>query len=397
MSREDSCRPGNGAALPTRAVHAGVGRDPVYGSVTTPIYPSSTYDYPQPGDPPEYDYGRCDHPTRRSLEENLASLEGAHRAWACVSGMAAIQAVLFLLRSGDHVVAPRDAYAGTTRLFRTLLARSGVEATFVPMEDPEAVRAAIRPATRLLWLETPTNPMMRLIDLREMVAIAREHGLLTAADNTFLSPARQRPLEHGVDFVVHSTTKYLNGHSDVIGGAVLCREETHAEALDGIVRSVGVGQSPFDAWLVLRGVKTLVVRMAQHEANARQAAQFLEERPEVAEVLYPGLPSHPQHDLASRQQDGPGGMLSAVLDPARVDPVRFVQSTRVFRLAVSLGGVESLLELPYSMSHGSLEEAEKRAVGLIPELVRLSPGIEAWEDLRADLAQALAAAAVANS
>jgi len=378
-------------------VHAGVGRDPVYGSVTTPIYPSSTYDYPQPGDPPEYDYGRCDHPTRRSLEENLASLEGAHRAWACVSGMAAIQAVLFLLRSGDHVVAPRDAYAGTTRLFRTLLARSGVEASFVPMEDPEAVRAAIRPATRLLWLETPTNPMMRLIDLREMVAIAREHGLLTAADNTFLSPARQRPLEHGVDFVVHSTTKYLNGHSDVIGGAVLCREETHAEALDGIVRSVGVGQSPFDAWLVLRGVKTLVVRMAQHEANARQAAQFLEERPEVAEVLYPGLPSHPQHDLASRQQDGPGGMLSAVLDPARVDPVRFVQSTRVFRLAVSLGGVESLLELPYSMSHGSLEETEKRAVGLVPELVRLSPGIEAWEDLRADLAQALAAAAVANS
>ena len=383
--------------MPTRAVHAGVGRDPVYGSVTTPIYPSSTYDYPQPGDPPEYDYGRCDHPTRRSLEENLASLEGAHRAWACVSGMAAIQAVLFLLRSGDHVVAPRDAYAGTTRLFRTLLARSGVEASFVPMEDPEAVRAAIRPATRLLWLETPTNPMMRLIDLREMVAIAREHGLLTAADNTFLSPARQRPLEHGVDFVVHSTTKYLNGHSDVIGGAVLCREKTHAEALDGIVRSVGVGQSPFDAWLVLRGVKTLVVRMAQHEANARQAAQFLEERPEVAEVLYPGLPSHPQHDLASRQQDGPGGMLSAVLDPTRVDPVRFVQSTRVFRLAVSLGGVESLLELPYSMSHGSLEEAEKRAVGLIPELVRLSPGIEAWEDLRADLAQALAAAAVANS
>ncbi len=383
--------------MPTRAVHAGVGRDPVYGSVTTPIYPSSTYDYPQPGDPPEYDYGRCDHPTRRSLEENLASLEGAHRAWACVSGMAAIQAVLFLLRSGDHVVAPRDAYAGTTRLFRTLLARSGVEASFVPMEDPEAVRAAIRPATRLLWLETPTNPMMRLIDLREMVAIAREHGLLTAADNTFLSPARQRPLEHGVDFVVHSTTKYLNGHSDVIGGAVLCREKTHAEALDGIVRSVGVGQSPFDAWLVLRGVKTLVVRMAQHEANARQAAQFLEERPEVAEVLYPGLPSHPQHDLASRQQDGPGGMLSAVLDPTRVDPVRFVQSTRVFRLAVSLGGVESLLELPFSMSHGSLEETEKRAVGLVPELVRLSPGIEAWEDLRADLAQALAAAAVANS
>ncbi|MEM0965602.1 MAG: PLP-dependent aspartate aminotransferase family protein [Verrucomicrobiota bacterium] len=379
-------------SLDTRAVHAGVYKDGTHGSVTTPIYPSSTFAFPTPGETPHFDYGRCNHPTRDALQENLASLEGGHRAWACVSGMAAIQAVLYLLRSGDHVICGRDAYAGTLRLFLRLLNRFGIHFSLVPMEDDEEIRAAVRPETRMIWIETPTNPMMRMVDIAATTALAKENGLISVVDNTFLTPVFQRPFELGADIIVHSTTKYLNGHSDVVGGAIICRDETYAEELEFIVSSAGLGQGPFDAWLVLRGIKTLGARMRAHQENASEIARFLSEREEVDQVFYPGLPGFPWKNLVKRQQTGPGGMLSVTLNPNLVDPVRFVQAVRVFQLAVSLGGVESLIELPYSMSHKSLEEEEKKSAGLVPELVRLSPGIEAIGDLLTDLAQALDAA-----
>lgn len=381
------------AHLDTRAVHGGVYADRTFGSVTTPIYPASTFAFPQPGEPPRFNYGRCDHPTREALQQNLAALEGGHRAWATVSGMAAVQAVLFLLRAGDHVVCGYDAYAGTLRLFRRLLDRYGLSFSLVAMDDPEAVRQALRKETRMLWIETPTNPMMRVADIAALTAVAREEGLISVVDNTFLTPVFQRPFEQGADLVVHSTTKYLNGHSDVVGGAVVCREEKHAEEIEFIVSSVGLGQGPFDAWLVLRGIKTLGARMRAHQANAVRIAEFLRGHPAARAVHFPGFADFPGRAVVERQQSGPGGMLSVELDPEKVDPVRFVQSVRVFQLAVSLGGVESLIELPYSMSHASMEESEKDEAGLTPQLVRLSPGIEAADDLVADLEQALAQAA----
>ncbi|MGE9290548.1 MAG: trans-sulfuration enzyme family protein [Puniceicoccales bacterium] len=380
--------------LDTRAVHAGVYSDETHGSITTPIYPSSTFSFPTPGEAPHFNYGRCDHPTREALQQNLASLEGGHRAWACVSGMAAIQAVLFLLKSGDHVVCGRDAYAGTLRLFLRVLDRFGIQFSLVEMEEEESVRAAIRPETKMIWIETPTNPMMRVVDIAAMTAIARERGLISVVDNTFLTPIFQRPFELGADLIVHSTTKYLNGHSDVVGGAVICREETYAEEIEFIVGSVGLGQGPFDTWLVLRGVKTLGARMRAHQENAQKIAEFLSERDEVRTVHFPGLPDFPQREVVERQQSGPGGMLSVELDTAKVDPVRFVKAVRVFQLAVSLGGVESLIELPFSMSHASMDEEEKISAGLKPELVRLSPGIEESGDLIEDLDQALRLAAL---
>jgi cystathionine beta-lyase/cystathionine gamma-synthase len=381
------------AHIDTRAVHEGVYADSTFGSVTTPIYPASTFAFPNPGDPPRFNYGRCDHPTREALQQSLASLEGGYRAWATVSGMAAVQAVMFLLRAGDHVVCGHDAYAGTLRLFRRLLERFGISFSLVPIDDPAEVRGAVRAETRMIWIETPTNPMMRVADIGALCGIARERGLLSVVDNTFLTPVLQRPFEHGADLVVHSTTKYLNGHSDVVGGAVICRDETHAEELEFAVSSVGLGQGPFDAWLVLRGIKTLGARMRAHQANAERVASFFRDRPDAKRVRFPGFADFPGREVVERQQLGPGGMLSVELDPAKVDPVRFVRSTRVFRLAVSLGGVESLIELPYSMSHASMEEEEKRAAGLTPELVRLSPGVEAADDLVADLEQALGQAA----
>ena len=374
-------------------MHDGVYADGTHGSVTTPIYPSSTFSFPEPGEPPRFNYGRVDHPTREALQQNLASLEGGHRAWACVSGMAAIQAVVFLLKAGDHVICGRDAYAGTLRLFLKVMERFGVRFSLVAMEDEAAVRGAILPETRMIWIETPTNPMMRIVDISAMTAIAKEHDLISVVDNTFLTPVFQKPFEHGADLVVHSTTKYLNGHSDVVGGAIICREETFAEEIEFIVSSVGLGQGPFDAWLVLRGVKTLGARMRAHQHNATRIAEFLATREEVKGVSFPGSPDFPQRDLVKRQQLGAGGMLSFELDSERVDPVRFVQAVRVFQLAVSLGGVESLIELPFSMSHASMDEEKKVSAGLTPELVRLSPGIEDAEDLIADLSQAFEAAA----
>ncbi len=374
--------------LDTRAVHQGVYGDKTHGSVTTPIYPSSTFSFPNPGEPPRFNYGRVDHPNRNALQENLASLEGGLRAWACVSGMAAIQGVLFLLKSGDHVICGRDAYAGTLRLFLQVLERFGIQFSLVAMEEEEAVRSAIRPETRMIWIETPTNPMMRVVDISLMTSIARERDLISVVDNTFLTPVFQRPFELGADLVVHSTTKYLNGHSDVVGGAIICRNETFAEELEFIISSVGLGQGPFDAWLVLRGVKTLGTRMRTHQENAVRIAEFLASRSEVRTVHFPGLADFPQREIVERQQSGPGGMLSFELNTERVDPVRFVKAVRVFQLAVSLGGVESLIELPFSMSHASMEDAKKLSAGLKPELVRLSPGIEAPDDLLADLEQA---------
>tara|TARA_R100000027_G_scaffold391_7_gene520 strand:- start:10918 stop:12081 length:1164 start_codon:yes stop_codon:yes gene_type:complete len=378
--------------LDTRAVHAGVYIDETHGSITTPIYPSSTFSFPKPGEAPHFNYGRCDHPTREALQQNLASLEGGHRAWACVSGMAAIQSVLFMLRAGDHVICGRDAYAGTLRLFLRILDRYNITFSLVAMEDEEAVRSSIRPETKMIWIETPTNPMMRVVDIAAMTAIAKEHDLISVVDNTFLTPVFQKPFELGADIIVHSTTKYLNGHSDVVGGAIICREEQYAEEIEFIVASAGLGQGPFDAWLVLRGIKTLGTRMRAHQDNAVRIAEFLSARPEVRRVNFPGLPDFPQSEVVARQQSGPGGMLSFELETSQVDPIRFVKAVRVFQLAVSLGGVESLIELPFSMSHYSMEEEEKVSAGLTPELVRMSPGIEHTDDLIADLDQAFHAA-----
>lgn len=380
--------------LDTRAVHSGVYNDSTYGSVTTPIYPSSTFAFPNPGEPPHFNYGRVDHPTREALQLNLASLEGGHRAWACVSGMAAIQAVMFLLRAGDHVICGRDAYAGSLRLFLRLLDRYGIRFSLVAMEDEDAVEAAILPETKMVWIETPSNPMMRIVDIAAMTKIAKDHDLISVVDNTFLTPVFQRPFELGADLIVHSTTKYLNGHSDVVGGAVMCRDESLAEEIEFIISTVGLGQGPFDTWLVLRGIKTLGARMRAHQNNAVRIAEFLSSREEIRAVNFPGLPDHPQREIIDRQQTGPGGMLSFELETRKVDPVRFVKGVKVFQLAVSLGGVESLIELPFSMSHASMVEEEKIAAGVKPELVRLSPGIEETEDLIHDLDQALRAAVV---
>lgn len=376
----------------TQAIHSGAYTDTVYGSVSTPIYPSSTFLFEEPDQPPFFNYARCNHPTREALQQNLAALEKGTRAWACVSGMAAIQVVLTTLSAGDHVVCAHDAYAGTLRLFRRILSRLGIEFSYPDLRDPENLRKALRPNTRLIWIESPSNPAMNLTDLAAVAGIARERGILTAVDNTFLSPVFQRPIEHGIDLVVHSTTKFLNGHSDVIGGAIISGREELNDDLEFIVSSTGVGQSAFDAWLVLRGIRTLWPRMRQHQDNASRLASWLTEQEGVKAVYYPGLESHPQHALAVRQQDGPGGMLSFDLDPACIDPARMVKGTRLFKLAVSLGGVESLIEIPETMSHASLSIEERRAAGFQPETIRLSPGLEYFDDLRDDLAQAMASA-----
>ena len=375
--------------LGTRAVHAGQEPDPLAGAVTTPIFQTSTYVQDALGKHKGHEYARVSNPTREALERNVASLEGGTHGFAFASGMAAIDAVLSLLVAGDHVVCGENVYGGTHRLMEQLRSKMGLSFTFVDTRDPADVERALKPTTKLLFIETPTNPMMRLADLAALGALAASRKLLFAVDNTFATPVFQRPFQFGADLIVHSTTKYLNGHSDMVGGIVVARREDLAEQLAFLQKAVGAVPGPFDCWLVLRGTKTLALRMRQHDQNGRRIAEWLARDKRVRAVYYPGLPSHPQHELACRQMSGFGGMLSfetGSLEKAR----RVLERTTIFALAESLGGVESLIGHPATMTHAAVPKAMRESMGLTDGLVRLSVGIEDADDLIADLEQALA-------
>jgi cystathionine beta-lyase/cystathionine gamma-synthase len=372
----------------TRAVHAGQGPEPLAGAVMTPIYQTSTYVQEKLGQHKGYEYARTQNPTREALERNVASLEGTVHGFAFGSGLAALDAVLKLLKSGDHVVCGDNVYGGTQRLMERIYAPLGIGFTFVDMREVGAIERSLTSATRMVYCETPTNPMMNLVDLAATGDLTQAHGYLFVVDNTFATPYFQRPMEHGADIVLHSTTKYLNGHSDMVGGVLVTARDDLAERLGFIQNAAGAVPGPMDCWLALRGLKTLPLRMRQHDSSGRRVAAWLRERGDVQRVYYPGLPEHPQHDLACRQMSGFGGMISIELgDPARAR--RFVESTRVFALAESLGGVESLIGHPASMTHAAVPPAMRQRMGLTDSLVRLSCGIEDTDDLIADLDQAL--------
>ena len=372
----------------TKAIHAGQEPDPTTGAVTVPIYQTSTYAQEGLGKHKGFEYARTQNPTRSALEQNLAALEGGKACFAFASGMAATNAVMTLLQAGDHVIVSDNTYGGTFRLFDKVLRKFGVEFSYVDAREPQNVEEATKAETRMVFVETPTNPVMSLIDIRAVSEITRRRGLRLVVDNTFMSPYFQRPLELGADIVVHSTTKYLNGHSDSVGGAVILNDEEDIRAMAFIQNAAGAIISPMDAWLVMRGTKTLAVRMRQHDENGRIVAQFLSEHPSVKKVYYPGLKSHPQHDLASRQMSGFGGMISfetGSLENAK----RVLEAVRVCTLGESLGGVESLISHPATMTHASVPETERARLGITDGLVRVSVGIEDVEDIIADLDQAL--------
>jgi len=381
----------------TRAIHAGQSPDPSTGAIMPPIYATSTYVQSSPGVHKGLDYGRSHNPTRWAWERNVADLEGGAAAFAFASGLAAISTVLELIPAGSHIVSGDDVYGGTFRLFDKVRRHSaGHTFSYVDLGQPENLQAALTPNTKLLWVETPTNPLLKLADLRALAEIARSRGILTACDNTFASPYNQRPLELGFDIVVHSATKYLNGHSDVIGGVAIvgsdARLQPVRERLGFLQNAVGAIASPFDSFLALRGLKTLALRIERHNSNALDLAQWLQGEPKVARVHYPGLPSHPQHELAKRQMPGGfGGMISLDLKTDLAGARRFLETVQVFALAESLGGVESLIEHPAIMTHATIPPETRAALGIGDALVRLSVGVEDVEDLREDLAQALAA------
>jgi len=376
----------------TLAVHAGQEPDPTTGSVMTPIYQTSTYAQSAPGEHRGYEYARVSNPTRTALEGNLAALEGARHGIAFASGVAATDAIVRSLEPGDHVIASNDLYGGTYRLMRQVLGRFGIESSFVDMSSPDNVERAFRPSTGLLWLETPTNPLLRVVDIRKLAEMGRAWGASVAVDNTFATPYLQRPLDLGADLVVHSTTKYLGGHSDVIGGAVCTNDDDWAERLRFLVKSVGAVPGPMDCFLTMRGTKTLHLRMERHCANAARVAEFLSGHPAVGKVYYPGLPDHPGHEIAKKQMSGYGGMVSFLLKDESIEAAnRVLSGTRVFTLAESLGGVESLLNHPATMTHGSIPREERLAAGLHDSLIRASVGIEDVDDLVEDLDRALSA------
>jgi cystathionine gamma-lyase len=385
------------ARIETLAIHAGQPPEPQTGAVMTPVFLTSTYAQDGPGEHKGFEYSRTQNPTRFALEANLAALEsGSTGGWGLAfnAGLAASTAVLSLLEAGDHVVAGDDLYGGSFRLFDKVFRRLGLSFTYVDARDPRAVAGAIGPRTRLAWVETPTNPLLRLFDIAAIAKLCRARGVLVAVDNTFMTPFFQRPLALGADLVVHSTTKYLNGHSDVVGGAVIGLDPALRDRLAFLQNAIGGSQPAFDSFLVMRGTKTLPVRMERHQQNALAVARWLESRREVARVFYPGLRSHPQHALARRQMSGFGGMVSFVLREDRRTLQRartFLKSLRIFTCAESLGGVESLAEHPAIMTHASIPPERRRALGISDGLIRLSVGIEHVDDLIADLEQALAA------
>ena len=372
----------------TKAIHAGNDPDSATGSVTVPIYQTSTYAQEGLGKHKGFEYARTQNPTRAAVEQNIAALEGARFGYAFASGMAAIDATLRLVKSGEHVVVSDNTYGGTFRLFSRVLSNYGIEFSFVDTTDVANVEAAIKENTRMVFLETPTNPVMLVTDLKAVSGVAHAAGARVVCDNTFMSPYLQRPLEFGVDIVVHSTTKYLNGHSDSVGGIVVLNDEKDAEWLQFIQNSVGAILSPFDSWLILRGTKTLAVRMEQHDASGRKVAAFLEEHPKVRKLYYPGSVSHRQHELARRQQRGFGGMVA--FDTGSLENARTVlESVRLCTLAESLGGVETLISHPATMTHASVLPETRERLGITDGLVRISVGLEDVEDLIADLDQAL--------
>jgi cystathionine gamma-lyase len=383
-----------GLGFGTRVIHGGQKPDPLTGAIMPPIYATSTYVQSSPGVHKGYEYSRTANPTRDALQASVANLEGGAAGFAFASGLAASATIVDLLDSGSHVIAMHDLYGGSYRLFENVRKRSaGHEVSFVDLTDPAALEAAIRPNTRLIWAETPTNPLLKIVDLRAVAAVAKRRAILTVCDNTFATPFLQRPLEHGVDLVVHSTTKYLNGHSDAIGGAAVVRHgnDELREKLTYLQNAVGGVSGPFDSFLTLRGIKTLALRMERHCANAFAIARFLESHPKVARVIYPGLASHPQHELAKRQmQGGFGGIVTVELRGGLQEARRFLERCHLFALAESLGGVESLIEHPGLMTHASLPAAMRAQLGISDSLVRLSVGVEAVDDLIAELRTALA-------
>jgi cystathionine gamma-synthase len=375
--------------LQTRAIHTGVDKDTAYNSVMTPIYQTSTFRFQDIGITRGYDYTRTSNPTRKALEENIASLEGGVGAIAVATGMAAITTVLHLFQSGDHIICTHDCYGGTDRILRLYQERFNLQVSYVNLQDPENLRTAFRANTKAVWIETPSNPLLNVLDISALSRIAHEHKALSIVDNTFLSPVNQRPFELDADIIVHSTTKYLNGHSDVVGGAVVAKEQSVFKRLQHLCNALGQGASPFDCWLVLRGIKTLVPRMRLHEENAKSVARFLCGHPAVHCVYYPGLATHKQHQLARRQQYGYGGMVSFQIKGGLPEVNHILRSVKSFALAESLGGVESLIDHPVSMTHASMDPVLRKEAGITENLIRLSVGLEHIDDLLDDLGKAL--------
>jgi len=373
----------------TKAIHAGQEPDPRTGAVMVPIYQTSTFVQSSPGKHTGYEYARTGNPTRTAYEECVASLENGKYALAFSSGLATIDTLLHTLKSGDHVICSDDVYGGTFRLFDKVLRRFGLDFTFMDLGDVNRVKEAIRPNTRMLWIESPTNPMLKIFDIKSLSKIAREKGVLSIVDNTFMSPYFQRPLDLGADAVIHSVTKYMNGHSDVVGGVFITSSDSLYQSVKFLQNSIGAIPGPQDCFLVMRGLKTLHVRMNEHQKNAFEVARFLESHPKVSKVIYPGLPSHPEHALAKEQMLGFGGMISFEIKGTLSDATRVLEKTKLFTLAESLGGVESLIEHPAIMTHASVPAENRKALGISDTLIRISVGIEDVRDLIEDLKQAL--------
>ncbi|MDX1920948.1 MAG: PLP-dependent aspartate aminotransferase family protein [Candidatus Caenarcaniphilales bacterium] len=378
--------------IETSVIHTGIYKDKEYSSVSTPIYTTSTFCIKELGEKQEFDYTRTDNPTRKALEENLTKLENGSGTTTTSSGMSAISTVFFLLKSGDHLITSCEIYGGTYRLFASVAPQLGIEVTFVKdLNDQDLLKKTIKPNTKMIWIETPSNPLLKIVDIKSVVKTAKEanENILLVSDNTFLSPIFQKPLDLGCDIVVHSTTKYINGHSDVIGGAVIAKTPELVKKVHYYANCMGLTSAPFDSWLVLRGVKTLPHRMKIHEQNAIKIAEFLRDHKLVKDIYFPGLTSHPQYALIKKQMLGFGGMLSFVLDTEKANINQFFSSLDLFQLAVSLGGVESLIAQPWSMSHASMSESARIDAGITPSLVRISAGIESADDLINDLKNAL--------
>jgi cystathionine gamma-lyase/cystathionine beta-lyase len=373
----------------TLAIHAGERPDTTFGAVSVPIYQTSTFAFEDVGKTRGYDYSRTANPTRRVLEDTIARLEGGKAGFAFATGMAAEATVMHLLKAGDHVISGDDVYGGTYRLFQNVMCDLGLEVTFLRMDSRQRIEAAIRPNTRMLWLETPSNPLLNIVDIEMVVDVAKRHNLMTVMDNTFATPYFLRPIEYGIDLVVHSTTKYLNGHCDVVGGAVVTTTDELSERVQFLLNAMGTCASPFDCWLVLRGIETLPVRMRQHVENAIAVADYVSTHSAVARVFYPGLESHPGHDIAKRQMKGFGGIVSFELRDGAEAVDSFLRKLKLFSLAESLGGVASLAEHPATMSHASMPEDYREKVGITDELIRLSVGLENVDDLIDDIRQAL--------